>query len=80
MAKGALRVSECIRHLVTRTRCPTCRATYRVEDAAECRQLGLHGVLLALELGEGEVLRVAIRLAGRRGPGGHGGRMYVVHS
>lgn len=54
--------------------------TYRVQNAAEGRQLGLHVFLLALKLGEGEVLRVAIRLAGGRGARGHGGGVDVVHS
>lgn len=40
--------------------------SYRIQDAAERGQLGLHVFLLAVELGKGELLQVAIRRAGRR--------------
>lgn len=52
----------------------------RVEHAAQGPELGLDVVLGALELGEGEVRRVAVCGPGRGRPRGDGGCVEVVHS
>ncbi len=55
------------------------RGTDRIKHAAECLELLLDIVLLALELGDGELGRVSV-CDGRRGrPRGDGGRVESVH-
>lgn len=53
---------------------------YRIEHAAKSLQLGLHVLLLPLQLGKGELCGAAVGGSRGGGPRRDGGCVEVVHS